>query len=621
MTIRTVCIYPFTESFSNSSFPAHAYKFLEDAVKARENRRRLLHTLDFTSLVAIKSRHSKDLDLHLEVLNGYYVLNICFQLRHVKFLIMDGIVDWDLPGRYECLISMFNSDEPTASNQYANTSRSTPAPPSVVYEGKESGRQASTSPQPTTLLRGPFWPIWPMLWSLKGCSTISGMRAMCLPSIRSEVLTFLDLSYTDNDTAWCQSFSNLPLEHLRILKLRGLRLTDNYLPRLGLRNGHNLWSVDLRDNFLTDGCITSLSDWFLPMLPLRSPFASGLYRPPPRYGGYHESTQDEVVALRSDTKDDFMQHMERNSHATDMADVDPLLRHTGLTHLYIAGNKITSNGVRQLFLLTNRLNVLDIGTVRDRSTFDTQFKSRHAISWDQAKMSASLGITNSYSLSSLRIHHSIVTCMPTVTVASTGNEGARTPTSYSTQYLHAAEEIARSRILKGATSFVPMKNCIIETLTLTGIPTKSYGYLIEKLIAFLAACRKQEEELSKARVTTNRRAPQVLPGLKTLRLEFLPPDTIEATPSRGRGSISGDPDAEAFSAASDEDFSFFAEPMDRPIHRLSWNSGENSELGQDSAATDETLKDVVEELKRARREAGENKWGGNLELVLPHTRS
>ncbi|KIM96461.1 hypothetical protein OIDMADRAFT_20811 [Oidiodendron maius Zn] len=162
-----------------------------------------------------------------------------------------------------------------------------------------------------------------------------------------------------------------------------------------------------------------------------------------------------------------------------------------------------------------------------------------------------------------------------------------------------------------------MKNCVIESLTLTGIPTKSYGYLIEKLIEFLDACRMQEEELSNARVTTHRRAPQVLPGLKTLRLEFLPPDTLESTRSAARGSISGDADAEAFSAASNEDFSFFSEDIKPPIRRLTLGSRGNSDVEQSTDTKEKPLRDVVEELKRARREAGGNKWRGDLELLLP----
>ena len=440
---------------------------------------------------------------------------------------------------------------------------------------------------------------------------------MCFPSINTHNLTFLDLSYTDCSTTWSQYFSILPLQHLRILKLQGLRLTDRYIPKLELRSGRNLWSLDLRDNFLTDTAIETLAGWFLPTLPLRfSDPTLGLYYLPPIYGREHEPSQDGTdgtVALRSDTKDDFLQHMGTGPQAR--VDIEPLLKQTGLTHLYISGNKITSAGVRQLLSKTNRLNVLDVGSVRD--TKDTQFKSRRAISWDQVRSPSSLGIANSYNLKSLRIHHSIVTCMPTITVASASNEGARIPTRYSLQNLLAAEGIGHARIKGGTSTFTPMKNCILETLTLTGIPTKSYGHLVEKLIAFLVACRKQEQELADARVTTHRRAPPVLPGLKTLRLEFLAPDSVDPT---HRGSVSGDPDAEVFSEASKEDFSFFPDEAERPatpVRRPTLSDVGNSDVGPAPAARDPPLLDVLEELKRARREAGENKWGGNLEIILP----
>ena len=533
---------------------------------------------------------------------------------------MDGITDWSMLRRYEYLTTGLDPSESAEADLYP-TARSQPTLPSsntapadnVAYMSAQLGLKT------TQRQRYQYHPIRPVLWSLTGCLNINGMRATCLPSIQSNTLTFLDLSFTNNSTTWYQSFSGLPLHHLRILKLRGLRLTDSYLPRFELRRGYNLWSLDLRDNFLTDATINSLAGWFYPTLPLQFRQTSvGLYQLPPQYGRDQDLLQDGTdgtVAFRSDSKDDFLRHMALHSHTANMPDADPLFKHTGLTHLYLSNNKFTSTGIRKLLANTNRLHVLDVGTVRD--TDDTQFKSRHAISWDQVKGASSLIIANSYHLSSLRIHHSIMTCMPTVTVASANNEGARSPTSYSLQHLEAAEELGQSRILNKIITFAPMKNCVIESLTLTGIPTKSYGYLVEKLIEFLDACRKQEEELSNARLTTHRRAPQVLPGLKTLRLEFLPPDTLESTRSAARGSISGDADAEAFSAASNEDFSFFSEDIEPPMRRLTLGSRGNSDVGQSTDTKEKPLKDVVEELKRARREAGGNKWGGDLELLLP----
>lgn len=601
-------------------FSASSYEFLERAVHAREDRRHLIHKLDFRPLVSLKFQHHKDFDLHLEVLNGFYILDVCYHLQNVIFLIMDGIEDWSLPTRHDYLITGVGIEVPEEycprrNTQQTSSSASPNNPP--ANNRRPDALRHSAARQYKRLSRQ----TWPRVWSLKGCSNICGMRAACFESINTGALTFLDLSYTDHSTVWTQSFSDLPFEHLRILKLRGLHLTDSCLPKFGIRNGHKLWSVDLRENLLTDAAISSLSDWFLPKLPLRFSHPTvGLYRHPPTYHQNQQSSDnsaDETMPHRSDTADDFLRHMAANPHVIENAETDPLLRHTGLTHLYLADNKITADGVRQLLLLTNRLHVLDVGISRDSK--DTLFKSRHAVSWDHGQSYPSLGIANSYHLSSLRIHHSIITCMPTVSPVA-GNEGITSPSTYSLRHLYAAEKLARGRTYKGTPGFTPMKNCIIETLILTGIPTKSYGFLIEKLISFLHACRNQERELANLRTNTHRRAPEVLPGLKTLRLEFLPPDTIESIAFAGRGSVSGDPDADVFSEASNEDFSFFTDNTERPAQRLSLDSRENSSVGQKSTDIDGPLKDVVEELKKARREAGENKWGGNLELVLPHIR-
>jgi hypothetical protein len=398
-------------------------------------------------------------------------------------------------------------------------------------------------------------------------------------------------------------------------------LTDRYIPKFDLRSGGNVWSLDLRDNMLTDKAIDVLYGWLLPSLPMQ--FTDNNvrnYHPPPSYGQDYESSRDTtngIVALRSDTKDDFIEHLKTNPNTN--LDIDPLERRTGLTHLYLSGNKLSSAGVRKLLTQTNRLNVLDVGSVRDMT--EMQFKVGRATSWDQTKSVSGIKISSNYNIKSLRIHHSLVTCMPTAMAGSASNENANTPTSFSIRHLLAAESIGRARVENNYAAFRPIDNSLMETLELTGVPTKSYGFLIDRLVAFLEACRKQEVELSGARVTTHRRAPEVLPGLKTLRLEFIPPNDLESTAPSHRGSVSGDSDADAFSAASNKDFSFFsdADELERPLQRLDADSRSSTGFRDMPLSEAGPLKDVVEELKKARREAGENKWGGNLEIMLPQS--
>jgi len=137
----------------------------------------------------------------------------------------------------------------------------------------------------------------------------------------------------------------------------------------------------------------------------------------------------------------------------------------------------------------------------------------------------------------------------------------------------------------------------------------------------------------------------LLPGLQTLRLEFLPAEEGAAA----EASVSGDRDADAFLEESRADFSFFDRPPNQtPFlargkeegeveveERPSTSSSSSSRLsqwvgkivkrpgssgnGKEKEVVEEgAVLDVAEELRKWRAGAGEEeRWGGKLELVVP----
>jgi hypothetical protein len=620
-------------------FSGSTYDFLEFAKILRRDRRHVIQTLDFRHLVAVKSEHVKDLALHEEVLNAFYILDTCCELQFVKFLVMDGIDDWELPpvSSEDDLLTTgsYTSPSPTEddeeSDAYTITSRRPSLASSIFTSTSDSTNLQGIAeqtlgwslfdnlsqapprqlPQIIKQMGHSLRTILPTLFSVEGCSMIDGMRVVCFPSFLCEALAYLDLSYTATSETWIRSFSDLPLQQIRVLKLRGLRLTDRALPRFALNNGHKLWSLDLRDNVLTDAAINYLlTSCFLPKLPQRVGDV-GLYQLPPVYERDLDQQQDlsDGAVARPDTKRAFMKYIKMDAHASDLDEMDHLLHPTGLTHLYLSDNRFTSKGIERLLHETNRLQVVDVGTVRDTSA--TDFTIRHAIPWALANITPSLQRMRSPRLSSLRIHHSIVTCTPTVTTAATGPDRGSSPSSYSAQHLFAAEEFGQVQSTRGAEkTFSPLNHNGIETLTLTGLAAKSPGFVVQKLADFLAGCHQQEEDLNQARADTHRRAPQVLPGLRTLRLEFLSEDIAVSSATAGSSSVSGDRDAETFFTRSRDDFSFFDDvPSIDPQTFVADKPAPQ--------ATNE-LKDVVEELRKMRKE-GSLKWGGRLEIVLPHT--
>lgn len=433
---------------------------------------------------------------------------------------------------------------------------------------------------------------------------------------------YLDLSNTSNTQTWNSLLSFHSFNNLRILKLCGLRLTDQSLPFDALHTLLRLWSLDLRGNSLTDQTIDFLlKKCFAPMAPVPTIVTDSdecLYEDPPLYHLREESdptypSYNLSVPIRPDTTDSFISYMKRYAEFSSPSSLvlperDPMRKSTGLTHLYLSNNRFTSKGIHKLLSSTNRLQVLDVGTVKVNPNIDYQLP--HTTAFAQPNTTPLLDRQTGDRIEALRIHHSLVTCIPTIVQG-------RLEMGYTPQHLHKAEKFGDLELQSAALN--PLSNYRLSSLTLTDIPLKSTGPTITRLTTFLRLCANQEAILLEASTSgpkKTRHSPRLLPGLRKLRLQFI----HERSGVDDVGpSVSGDQDADEFQAQSQGDFSFFADEKmpTSPISRRSsiWGPGS----GKSSLAEVVETKDVCEELKIFRQKE-RPKWGGKLELVVPSGR-
>ncbi|KAM0167174.1 hypothetical protein ACHAQE_000806 [Botrytis cinerea] len=201
----------------------------------------------------------------------------------------------------------------------------------------------------------------PEFLSAAGCNTFN--LSLILNHNITQNLIYLDASETARSTNWKTIFTVQTLPKLRILKLRGLRLTDTMLPPIVTHSRGQLWSLDLRDNLLTDNVIYSLiRGCFLKRLPNRKhgPLRTTddeLFEDPPIYRETNESNDPHPTATTT-LRPDSIQEVESFRHGINILErrnnaEDNLLLVTGLTHLYISNNKFTALAPKLLLASTN----------------------------------------------------------------------------------------------------------------------------------------------------------------------------------------------------------------------------------------------------------------------------
>ena len=185
--------------------------------------------------------------------------------------------------------------------------------------------------------------------------------------MRFPELIYLDLSYTKpaRDLSVLSILSQL--EHLQVLKLQGIGLKESDAQFLGNAIGVRVRILDLRDNMLTDMAVRSLLQAsFLP--PDNSEMGQSVRR------GIPGSPSTVPRTALSSSSADFFKCPDLDEQLIKLLS-NPLvgrswiekLPHVGITHLYVADNQLTVEGVASL-LASTRLHVLDVGTVDTASS-------------------------------------------------------------------------------------------------------------------------------------------------------------------------------------------------------------------------------------------------------------
>ena len=537
------------------------YQFVFIAQCARLELRSLVQTLDFALIPSYFKARRTPPNVMVEKMafdflyRGAWFMDCARLFPQLRFILMDGLrgLSYVKSGKAVEIdpLGLFRSRNPD------NT---------IATASDAAGNLTICNADPSYSKVEPV-DLKPVVFAYHGTGRIILLKEIYTPN-----LMYLDLSYTMRDT---DSYPGIFLEfrNLRVLKLRGCRLVD---PELFRWIPVQLWCLDLRDNFLTDVVIEHiLPHLFLESIQPPKPTADELrdghlYEDVPDYRQSDDEMRNTIAPLRPYERKKFIDYLKDHASFPSINDQildgdDPLLRRTGLTHLFISNNKLSSRGVKFLLQETNRLQHLDVGSVEASNShkFYVAYTSAHA----QLNSRSTIGLLRESGsrMEVLRIHHSIVTFTPTLIYAGSRNNG------YSLPLVKQAEDygalLRLDHMLKEPKQFAfsPLQNYRITDLTLTGLPRKSYGFIVDRLTSFLTDCAMQEAILNAARrKQPNRRAPQLLKGLRTLRLNFLPEDTTQAPNS---WSVSGDPDADNFLASSEGDFSFFGQDTMSSVSR------------------------------------------------------
>lgn len=228
-------------------------------------------------------------------------------------------------------------------------------------------------------------------------------------------LVYLDLSHTPaaRDGAVLSSLSQL--EHLQVLKLRGIGLKDKHTEFLANAIGSRVRFLDLRNNILTDMAVRSLLQaCFMPSK--RPSLGNGA-----RVGSWTSANDLSPFTLnpshslfrKSDIDEEFMKTLTQPFTGRSWVENLP---HGGITHLYLADNQITVEAVASL-LSSGELHLLDVGTVDTAVSLNRQTHSFSPPTDDDfpgaEKLIPILRTAAKDNLAYFRAHHAVVTAETT----------------------------------------------------------------------------------------------------------------------------------------------------------------------------------------------------------------
>ncbi|KAI0885081.1 uncharacterized protein GGS22DRAFT_138521 [Annulohypoxylon maeteangense] len=216
----------------------------------------------------------------------------------------------------------------------------------------------------------------------------------------------------------------------------------------------------------------------------------------------------------------------------------PGLREGGLTHLYLSGNKFTVPGIERLLRTSRgRLEHFECD-----SCLCTPANSKGVKILGFPSSAPLFRPLISSAIRSLRIHHSVVTQVPSVSI-----EGYSSASTARLAEDHLFRNIQRSYPL----AFTPDTNTRITSLTLTKIPARSTGPVIDQLIQFLQSASAQQKAIRDAEALFRGRGSSALRGLRHIRLEL----ESEFSERVDVISTSGDVDFDKLLDPADDDFS------------------------------------------------------------------
>jgi hypothetical protein len=231
--------------------------------------------------------------------------------------------------------------------------------------------------------------------------------------LRFQELIYLDLSYTTpaRDRSVLSAISQL--EHLQVLKLRGIGLKDSDAEFLANAIGLRVRYLDLRDNKLTDMAVRSLlqASFLSPGKPEGGGGQGGATIAPSSPFAQTASSPSHSKWMKCPTLDEqFMRVLTQPLTGRSWVENVP---HVGITHLYIADNRLTVEGAASL-LASYRLHALDVGTV---DTAESIWDQRLITPYHEnprklpgaEKLIPILGSAAKENITYLRAHHALCT--------------------------------------------------------------------------------------------------------------------------------------------------------------------------------------------------------------------
>lgn len=445
---------------------------------------------------------------------------------------------------------------------------------------------------PNTLVHLTQLHAFPLLLSIDGCGIPLPTTFYSTPSLQK--LAYLDISNIPGSISPLTANGIFP--DLRILKLRGKEIDDAVLAALCNAYRCRLWSLDLSDNRITDKALVSLVNRCFPTFSLRSDkkFATEGALTNPHIGSeeyglfyfieesewsyYYSHPHRYVMDNPTYAAEPYLLHQQRQVFRSDMREpptldtadaAAELLCHQtpkyqaydryrtaqGLTHLYLSRNHISAAGVEYLLRASSgqieRFECDCMPFLPPTAPYDNHWPETARL-YGCVGAAYALRPVFSSNLRSVRIHHSIVTNIPTLEL-----DGFSTLAK-----ILLAEKYILPRVdLAYPEPFVPDMNPRIQSLTLTCVPRRSSGPLIERLVGFLRQLSMQERSIQDASKVASRRH-SMLRGLRHVRLEF------EPDPMEEGFSAADDLDAAELLNSGERGFSFFEnEVQDKTVHQ------------------------------------------------------